>query len=176
MTTELGHNMIVWTVRVSVALYAIAVWRYLFVVRHQPSAGVDSTYRLAWSLSWLMCLIHIVCAYHFQHHWDQAAALKHTAELTERVVGLHWSGGLYVNYVFITMWGIDVGRNLIRTSRVSSVFIHSVAAFMMFNATVVFGPSWWWIPFALLVFVLVWETRSRAPKRASQQDARNNDQ
>lgn len=175
MSTELGHNMIVWTVRVSVALYVIALWRYLFVIRRQLKVGVDSIYRLTWSLSWLMCLVHIVCAYHFQHHWDQAAALKHTAELTERVVGLHWSGGLYVNYVFISMWGADVGRILLRTSEASSVLLHSVAAFMMFNATVVFGPTWWWIPFAVVVFGLVCET-ARATKRASLRNARNNDQ
>lgn len=154
MDTELGHNLIVWTVRISVALYVVAVWRYLFGVRKTRSS--DFVYRQSWAASWLMCVIHVICAYHFQHHWDQAVALEHTAMMTERVVGLHWSGGLYVNYVFLTVWGIDIWRLMFGSNQVSSVAMHVVAAFMMFNATAIFGPVWWWIPclaFCVAIFV-----------------------
>lgn len=163
MDTELGRNLILWTVRASVAMYVVAVWRYLFRVGH-PQAS-NRVYVKAWAVSWLLCVVHVVFAYHFEHHWNQAAAELHTAEMTERVVGLHWAGGLYVNYVFLSIWGFDVLRLLMDNTRLSSFAMHAVAAFMMFNATVVFGPSWWWIPLTLFVFAILWKKR-QTPKAA----------
>lgn len=152
MDTELGRNMILWTVRFSVALYVIAVWHSVFGVGRP---GADRRFRAAWSLSWLLCVIHVACAFHFEHHWSQQAALQHTAEMTARVVGIHWGGGLYINYLFLTWWGVDAYR-LIRgqTQRTSAAF-QWTAAFMMFNATVVFGPRWWIIPVLILALTAV---------------------
>ncbi|MBL8815551.1 MAG: hypothetical protein JNL58_05945 [Planctomyces sp.] len=143
MDSEPGRFLILWTVRVSVGLYAIAVLMKMQLTTSPTSARL---YRLAWLLSWCFCVIHVVCAYHFQHHWDQAAALKHTAEMTRRVVGIYWSGGLYVNYVFLTLWGVQSMVQLVRdrpSGRVEDLSMHALAAFMMFNATAVFGPAWW---------------------------------
>ena len=159
MDSELGRNLILWTVRASVLLYVVALWRYLFPPRTQPTA--DHVFVMAWGGSWLLCLIHVACAFHFQHHWSQQAALQHTAELTERVVGIHWGGGLYVNYLFLTWWSIDVLRQVSQPGRSSSTMMHAAAAFMMFNATVVFGPTWWWLPLGLLVIALLWKYRTR---------------
>ena len=142
MDTDLGRNLILWTVRLSVALYCVAVWRYLFV---RPRKTVDTMYTKVWSAAWLACVVHVVCAYHFEHHWNQAAALKHTAEMTERVVGIHWAGGLYVNYVFLAVWGIDAVR-AVWGHKLTTISMHLTAAFMMLNATVVFGPRWWIVP------------------------------
>lgn len=109
-----------------------------------------------------MCVVHVVCAYHFEHHWSQAAALKHTAEMTDRVIGWYWAGGLYVNYAFLVAWGIDAMRALMSKSR-SSLAMHLVAGFMMFNATLVFGPIWWGVPTALFLGMLWfgWKARQR---------------
>jgi hypothetical protein len=155
MDTDLGRNLILWTVRASVALYVVAGWRYLFIVR--KSSHVDPCYRWCWLCSWLMCVIHVSCAYHFEHRWSQSTALAHTAAMTDRVVGINWGGGLYVNYVFLCYWGFDAVRLLTNPNRSSSVLIHSVAAFMMFNATVVFGPAWWWGPLAIVVAAFFWQ-------------------
>ena len=153
MDTELGRNMILWTVRLSVALYVVAMWRCLFC---RTSGVADRRLTIAWSLSWLLCIVHVVCAFHFEHHWSQQAALKHTAEMTKRVVGIDWGGGLYINYLFLIWWGVDVYRLLrCRTQRTAGILL-GTAAFMMFNATVVFGPPWWIIPtivFAIAVAI-----------------------
>ena len=156
MDTELGRNMILWTVRISVACYAVAVWRYVF---HRPddSRGIgaaDKPYILAWAASWCFCVIHVICAYHFEHRWNQAAALQHTADMTYRVVGINWPGGLYVNYVFLIYWGYDVFCRANRGGR-SSFAMHVIAAFMMINATVVFGPRWWFVPTVAFVFAML---------------------
>ncbi|MEQ9406999.1 MAG: hypothetical protein RIK87_04705 [Fuerstiella sp.] len=153
MDSVLGKALILWTVRVSVGLYAAALWRLLF---HRRAAGPDRVSSALWLGAWAMCVIHVVCAFHFEHHWSHQAALLHTTEMTERVVGLKWGGGLYINYLFLIWWGWDAFRQLSRPgSRVSPV-IQAAAVFMMFNATAVFGPVWWWIPvigFALTLVV-----------------------
>ncbi len=156
MDTELGRNMILWTVRISVAFYALAVWRYVFH-RSDNSKGVgttDRTYILAWAASWCFCVIHVICAYHFEHRWNQAAALQHTADMTNRVVGINWPGGLYINYVFLIYWGYDVLYRINRGGR-SSFAMQVIAAFMMINATVVFGPRWWFVPTGVFVFAML---------------------
>ncbi|HIK96231.1 MAG TPA: hypothetical protein EYG03_30175 [Planctomycetes bacterium] len=162
MDTELGRNMILWTVRLSVALYVLAVWRCVSAV---PFGVADRRQTVAWSLSWLLCMVHVMCAYHFEHHWSQQAALKHTAEMTERVVGIDWGGGLYINFLFLGWWGVDVYRLIRRRTQRTAGILQGAAAFMMFNATVVFGPPWWIIP--TVVFACAATVRFR--HRASQQ-------
>lgn len=157
MDTELGRNLILWTVRISVAFYCMAVWRYMFYRRENV---VDSLYIKSWSAAWLLCVIHVLFAFHFHHHWSQTAALKHTAEMTERVVGIHWGGGLYVNYIFLCLWGFDVARGW-SGAKLSSLSMHLASAFMVFNATVVFGPRWWIVPTSLFAVLLVWGLKRR---------------
>jgi hypothetical protein len=158
MDTEFGRNMILWTVRFSVVLYVVAVWCRQFGVGRP---GSDRRVTIAWSLSWLLCIAHVVCAFHFEHHWSQEAALKHTAEMTERVVGIHWGGGLYINYLFLTWWGVDACRLIHGSTQRTSAAFQWTAAFMMFNATVVFGPRWWIIP--MLIFAIAAVIRFRRP-------------
>ncbi|MEZ6121763.1 MAG: hypothetical protein R3C49_01155 [Planctomycetaceae bacterium] len=158
MDTVPGYNCIVWTVRLSVALYAASVWKS--VNRRNGAFGADRVRAWLWSSSWLMCVVHVLCAFHFQHHWDHDAALLHTAEMTERVVGLHWSGGLYINYLFLVMWGCDCISQLIGIRTHSPVTMQAVAAFMMFNATAIFGPGWWWAVVVLFSGCLWFRRRS----------------
>ena len=161
MDTEPGRSLILWTVRISVALYAAAVC-LRFSQPSKTNARLHA-YRVTWLLSWIFCVVHVICAFHFQHRWDHSAALEHTANMTHRVVGIHWGGGLYINYMFIGWWGANA-LNLLRRhdslgghqseSPQTDVAMHAVAAFMMFNATVVFGPRWWIIPAAALILLL----------------------
>lgn len=154
MDTEPGRSLILWTVRLSVACYAAALWLRLF---GGPLRGHRLSAQL-WQASWMLCVIHVVFAFHFEHHWSFAAALTHTAEMTERVVGWHWGGGLYINFVFLTLWGLHAffrDRVPGDSHRAQTIAMHAVAAFMMFNATVVFGPSWWMIPAAVFCAMLV---------------------
>ena len=156
---DFGMNCTLWTVRISVLLYAVAVYR----VRVRPAVGQESpdiVYRWTWAGSWTLCIVHVLCAFHFIHRWSHHAALEHTAEMTERVVGIYWSGGLYINYIFLAVWGADAVAQF-RSHRTSKL-LHFVAAFMMFNATVVFGPVWWIAPAAILVGILSFATYKRS--------------
>ena len=166
MSPDTGEYLILWTARASVACYVAALWCWLFAgvrQRRSDSAAVgpaDRVYILFWSGAWLLCVLHVVCAFQFRHHWVHSAALQHTAEMTERVVGINWGGGLYINYVFLICWGVSSVRSLRILGHPSlrrpvfETYMHGFAAFMMFNATAVFGPWWWWIP-SIIVVALV---------------------
>lgn len=161
MDSEPGRSLIVWTVRLSVACYCYCVWRR--VQRGQSSH--DRIYSCVWGVSWLLCLIHVLCAYHFEHRWSQAAALRHTAELTQAVVGLYWSGGIYVNYLFLSIWAFDVCRCMLQ-QKPTGTGMHLVAAFMMFNATAVFGPRWWIVAAIAYLVVLFLAYRQQRKQTA----------
>lgn len=156
-------------------LYALAV-----IVRFQrtgyqvdgPGNNRRRIFGVLWTGAWILCVVHVICAYHFQHHWSQAAARQHTAEMTDRVVGWYWSGGLYVNYAFLAVWGghcILWWRNVVPALLRMDLAMQLTAGFMMFNATAVFGPSWWIAVVAGFVFVLaivVW-TQKKPPGEAA---------
>jgi hypothetical protein len=151
MDSEPGHSLIIWTARLSVALYVTAVW--LLRTRSQSPSG---RFAVLWVSAWAVCVVHVIFAFHFQHHWNHSAALQHTADMTERVTGLHWAGGLYINYVFLVWWGYDAIQRLRGVALRSSIIFQAVAAFMMFNATVVFGPRIWIAVALLLCVAVVW--------------------
>lgn len=146
MDSEPGRSLILWTVRACVCFYAFAVWNYSSYATKRTTIG--RAYRWTWFASWLLCGIHVGCAFHFEHHWSHPAAIEHTAKITERVLGLKWGGGIYANYLFLIWWGTDAFRQLSNSTPASSRTMHAAAAFMFLNATVVFGPAWWFVPVA----------------------------
>jgi hypothetical protein len=84
------------------------------------------------------------------------------------VTGLEWGGGLYLNYAFTVLWTADAAAwwlgdvALPYRSRAYIWTLHGVFAFMMLNATVVFGPpAWKWaaLALAIVVAVQVWMKR-----------------
>lgn len=168
MSAELGEQLMLWTIRASVACYVVALWRWLFAARAESSdsPAPDRIYRLSWTASWSLCIVHVICAFHFRHHWDHAVAIEHTAKTTNDVVGINWGGGLYINYVFLTVWGLSVLQTLrsgtpsAGLGRTLDISLHAFAAFMMFNATAVFGPMWWWLPTVAVMVAVVWNWKS----------------
>lgn len=152
MGSEPGASLILWTARISVMLYAAAVIRCF-------GTSSRTGWQYLWTGSWLMCVVHVLCAFQFEHYWSHAAALKHTAVMTHRVTGIHWGGGLYINYLFLTVWMIHAVTCLRKAKSDSEAspgyWFHAVAAFMMFNATAVFGPVWWWIPVGVFCAILL---------------------
>jgi hypothetical protein len=96
---------------------------------------------------WLLLVAHTVCAFHFQHGWSHAAAYVHTARRTADLVGWEWGGGLFVNYVTIAVWGVDVvvlGRAASRKApppRLWTMLAAGWIGFVIINATLVFGPG-----------------------------------
>jgi hypothetical protein len=139
---NLGDELTRWTVRLALVCAILAI---LISWRSRHSLQGQSLAQAAWTLGCLAFLIHVGCAFHFVHHWSHSAAYEETAERTAALFGLHWGGGLYLNYAFTLVWVFDAawwwcGLRLYqaRPSWVGSA-IRCFLAFMAFNATVVFG-------------------------------------
>jgi hypothetical protein len=97
--------------------------------------------RLLYTWGCGMCLLHVAVAFHVAHAWSHNAAWEHV----DQTGG--FGAGLYANYLFVAVWVADViwawvslGCYLNRPRWVSWC-VHGFMAFMVFNATVVFGTG-----------------------------------
>lgn len=145
--SDSAHPLTLWLARASMAFYAAAV---LIMASHTVSRTKGfQLWRVLWSVACLLLIVHVLVAFHFDHGWSHMSAWRQTATQTARVTGLHWGGGLYFNYVFLAMWLADV---IVLWRRPDSVhsrphqFVVLAGFFMAVNATVVFGPRWWFWP------------------------------
>ncbi|HEY7498746.1 MAG TPA: hypothetical protein VH740_09545 [Vicinamibacterales bacterium] len=134
------------TVTRALVFGAIAAWAAAEWLR---ARGPDSfrAARLCWSAGALLLAAHTAAAMHAFYAWDHAAALESTARQTAAVTGLHWSGGLYVNYAFVVLWLVDAGLWWLaplayrQRSRAIENVLFAVFLFMVFNAAIVFGTG-----------------------------------
>ena len=106
--------------------------------------------------------MHVVFAFQFLHHWSHAAAVEHAARRTFEVAGFEFGAGIYVNYAFTLLWIADVilwWRRSLAGKPIAPVYywvVQAIFGFMMFNATVVFGPAFWkWVAALALVAIIV---------------------
>ena len=132
--------------QLAVACYLVRVVLDLWDSR---SLNIARWTRRVWTLGSVALWLHIACAFHFLHDWSHAEAVRRTAEQTRELTGWEWGGGVYINYAFAGFWLLDVlwwwrvGLEPDSQSPARFWAIHAVFAFMMVNATVVFGPSYW---------------------------------
>lgn len=94
-----------------------------------------------WAFGCWLAFLHMAAAFHLAHGYAHAAAYEHTA----RVGG--FGAGIFVNYLFLAVWAADAAwmwaasHSYRRRSRRLTWAVHGFLAFVVFNATVVFG-SW----------------------------------
>jgi hypothetical protein len=135
---------------VTLTLYA-TIWLALaaFVAgeagrRRHPAA------RWAWPVSLagaLLCIVHIVIAFGYHHHWSHASAIEETARQTASVYGVAWGGGVYVNYQFVAIWLVYLWQWRTRPAEPfggNPAAVWGLRAFffvIIFNAAVVFATS-----------------------------------
>jgi hypothetical protein len=160
-----------WSVRVALALYGATLALRLGAPAWSRSA------RLTWTVGYVCFLLHLAAAFHFVHGWSHDSAVSETARRTDEVIGLHWGGGVYVNYAFALAWGLDVAwwwwapGHYESRPRWVEWGIQAFLAFIVFNATAVFGhgPIRWigWAAFAAYAIGVM-----RARLRLSSKSAR----
>jgi hypothetical protein len=150
----MGELLINWSARVVVLFYLLRLADDVLIA---DPVRRDRCARWAWTLGCAVYLVHVVFAFQFLHHWSHTAAVEHSARRTFEVVGFEFGSGIYVNYAFTLLWVADVilwwRRSLIGKPIAPAYYwaVHAVFGFMMFNATVVFGPAFWkWIAVAAL--------------------------
>ncbi|HEV7867207.1 MAG TPA: hypothetical protein VGO90_05965 [Chthoniobacteraceae bacterium] len=147
---ELLTRLTIW---LALGGYVIGAGMLLFA-QHQPRWRLRA--RWAWTFGCAFFVAHVVCAFSSFHHWSHAEAYRETARQTGEMTGIHWGGGLFLNYLFGVAWLADVSwwwlapESLARRSSLLAGCWHGFAFFMVFNGTVVFGngPVRW---FGLLI-------------------------
>ena len=156
-----GEFLTQWSVRLAIMCYLARVVLDLRYRRDRRRAFVAETARWVWTIGCALEIVHVVAAFAVYHDWSHRAAYQHTAEVTATVLGTRWGGGLYFNYAFTLIWVADVAiwwrRGTEFPYRHPAYFwtIHALFAFIVFNATVVFGPPLWkWV--AVVVTLIAW--------------------
>jgi hypothetical protein len=154
----MGELLINWSARVVVLFYLLQVAADVLIA---DPVRRDRWARWAWTVGCAVYLVHVAFAFQFLHHWSHAAAVEHAARRTQEVVGFEFGAGIYVNYVFTVLWLADVvwwwqrGRVGRSTSPAYYWTVQAIFAFMMFNATVVFGPTFWkWVAAAAIAAII----------------------
>jgi hypothetical protein len=165
----MGELLTIWSVRLAVGCY---LGRYLLEAMPTADNRRRRQSRWLWTVGCLLYLIHVMCAFAFFHDWSHDRAYAHTAAQTQELVGWNWGGGLYFNYLFTIAWIADVvwwwlrSENVAANSRRLELAVQLFMAFMVLNATVVFGPPFWqWIGvgFGLAMWLLLWIRRRGKP-------------
>ena len=159
---EFAEFSTIWSIRGAVACYFIALGMLLW----SQQRGKECTNRARgfWTMGCALCILHVLCAFHFFHHWSHAAAWQHTAEQTRLVVGWEWGNGLFFNYAFVLFWVVDVvywwfrPREHGRRNGLLKWITHGFMLFIIINATIVFeSGAIRWIATALFSGLLgVW--------------------
>ena len=171
MNGELLTKITIW---VALCGYGLGV-ACLLKARQKPQ--FLRTARAAWTAGCLIYLAHVVCAFHFYHHWSHTAALRDTANQTKETVGVEFGEGLFVSYAFtlgwladVTWWWISGLQGYLHRSRFFQIVWQSFLAFIVFNGTVVFasGPVRWFgsALFAGLGVLYYWSTTPRCYYRS----------
>lgn len=149
--------LVVWSARLAAGC-CLARWSLEFAGTRRPR--FERLITLLWTAGCALYLLHVWAAFEFVHHWSHAAAWEATARQTLAVTGIDWGGGLWFNYVFTILWPVDVARRWrerVIGRKVVPPWLATVAqvflAFIVINATVIFGPTGWSI--VLAAFVLV---------------------
>jgi hypothetical protein len=160
----LADAIIRWTARLFVACY----FGRLCVDAIVPHDA--SSYRIArwlWTCGCAIYFVHVAAAFHWMHQWSHAAAYEHVLARTTEMTGFASGIGLYVNYAFGALWLADTVIWWLDPKWPDRIaphyFVQAIFAFLMFQATAVFGPSFW-KPVAAAVIALLLVLRRFAVK------------
>ncbi len=152
-----------WSARLFVACY---VGRICIDAARRRDPGSQRIARWLWTMGCLVYLIHVAVAFHFVHAWSHSAAYAHVLKRTLELTGLASGVGLYVNYAFGLLWLADTilwwHRLDWSQRRIPYWIVQGIFAFLIVQATVVFGP-WFWMPifFAVAILLIVLDRKSR---------------
>jgi hypothetical protein len=146
-----------WTARLAVACY---VSRLCWDVAGCRDAASQKKARLVWSVGCAIFLLHVAAAFHFLYGWSHESAYEHVRKRTFDQTGWNSGFGIYINYAFTLLWLTDTilwwRRPDWPEQRLPYWITQGVFAFLMFQATAVFGP-WFWTPLCAVIalFLLI---------------------
>ncbi len=118
-------------------------------------------------VGWGLYLGHVALAFNTHYGWSHAAAYAETAAQTEALTGWGWGGGLYVNYLFGAVWGVELcwwrwaPASYERRAPRMELAMRAFFLFMIVNGAVVFvdGPQRWLGVAIVGVLLIAWRPR-----------------
>jgi hypothetical protein len=78
-------------------------------VMMRRSARYDRFARTASTIGIALALLHVGLAFQFVYAWNHEEAIAATVRQSVDRFGWGWRGGIYVNYLFLSLWLVDVG-------------------------------------------------------------------
>ncbi|WP_437226379.1 hypothetical protein SH661x_004554 [Planctomicrobium sp. SH661] len=156
-----GELLTIWLVRISMVCYLLSL---ILQITAWETTSQQRRARWLWTIGYLFFLLHLAAAFHYVHHWSHTHAYEVTAQRTAETVGMRYGAGIYFNYAFMIVWGIDVlwwwtGLQRYRTRPGWITWsIQGFMAFIILNATIFFAITsirWWGIAGAILLASLV---------------------
>ncbi len=144
----IGTLLIQWTIRLSLVFYVAALGCLL---APRASSGRQPLARLCWTAGALFFVAHVICAFHFYHHWSHWHAFDHTAAETQRLISWRFGAGIYFSYLFTLLWVLDALWWWLHPTSYAgrkwpvAYLIHAYIFFIAFNGAVIFesGPTRW---------------------------------
>jgi hypothetical protein len=135
----------VWTIRVALLLFSLAVIARLGGVGGKFSDHSGwKVVRAIWVIGCLFALLHGLAVFGYVMHWSHQAAIEDTIQRTQELIGVSFGGGVYFNYAFWVIWTIDAvwwcgwPDRYLRRSLSWDLLVIGYLWFIAFNATVVF--------------------------------------
>ena len=104
--------------------------------------------RVLWAAGAALALIHAAAAFHVFYNWSHDTARDLTMRQTAALSGVNFSVGIYVNYVFLTVWAGDAAWWLAdcdsyrRRPRALALVIRGFIFFVIVNGAVFFADGW----------------------------------
>ncbi|MEZ6117322.1 MAG: hypothetical protein R3C28_12200 [Pirellulaceae bacterium] len=157
-----GSLCIVWTIRLSMLLYAAFLW--LSVRGSNETSASTSRLRILWTAALMAYVCHVMAAFHFYHHWSHQHALEHTARRIDAMLGFSFGYGIYFSHLFLIIWLVDVGwwwlapNAYQRRSNWIGRWVHWFLFFIAVNGTIVFESGA--IRSASMLFLFLWAGRN----------------
>lgn len=146
-----------WTIRLSLAAYALWLALWLFGAARPTSGKSGIGSKWLYTAACTLFLAHVASAFHFYHRWSHRAAFADTARQTEEMLGFSFGEGIYFSYLFTLLWVADVVWLWLLPFRRPSWLIAALQLYMAFialNGAVVFEGGvtrWVGVPVALLL-------------------------
>jgi len=166
---------------VNAALYA-TIWLALalFVAgaaAEHGSARTETWGRRAWALGAPLCVLHMLVALGTRHGWSQAHAAAEIARRSAEVYGWRWSGAIWVNYSFATLWSAETAWRGLRPAayarrpRALAWTLRGFYLVVVVNAAIVFASPAGRVVGVPLVAWLVWSWRPARRTRVALDEA-----
>jgi hypothetical protein len=139
----LGNDLTRFAIRLALGYYAISLTLMLLLHRQEWTAptALGRAVRWCWTLAWASYGVHVLLAFHYYYAWSHSAAVAHTREMSG------FGEGIWFSHLFTAAWTADVCLWWFRPaqyaarSRWVDRLLHGFMAFIIFNATVVYGEG-----------------------------------